>query len=285
MSGAAYANTLEQWFYSLPSLVQEVLHEPFSWMNDALKAVAGNPEELLAAIPQYQQYAAQVRALGDGQRFDRGHLNSSWSGDAHDAFNEQLTKIETQLAGLADAIGEVTGLLESGAKATVDGANMIIDIVTGLIMLALGTIAVNVALSVITLGTSLAAGAAMVIAQAAVAVARVARVMQKVAQILMKLADLFRKLSELLKSIVVVLKNIKGALKDAQALTKTAKGRAKVQAMVDFGVQKAMVSGGISAVTLGAVQIPGTGGELYSGGKEYVQGWRQATDAKEAVEE
>lgn len=281
MSGEEYANKLEQWFYSLPHLVQETLHEPFTWMNDALKAVAGHPEALLAAGQQYVQIADAVQQLGQQQLRDRAALAGRWRGDAYDAFTGTMQHVEAQLDTLAEATRQVRSLLESGAKACVDGANMIVDIVTSLIMLALGTIAVNVALSLVTFGTSLAAGVAEVLAQVTVSVARVARVVEKVAEVLMKLAKVFRKIQALLERIAEALTSIKETLKDAAVLAKTSKGWDKIGAKVSYGLQKTAVSKGLSLATGGAVTIPGSLGGFYHAGSEYVDGWQDASDARD----
>jgi hypothetical protein len=281
VSGDQYANKLEQWFSTLPQLVQETLHEPFSWMNNSLKAVAGHPEALLAAGDQYVQIAESVHLLGQQQLQHRSALAGQWRGDAYDAFTDRMQFVEAQLDKLGDAIKQVKDVLESGAKACVESANMIIDIVTSLIMFALGTIAVNLALSLVTLGTSLAAGVALVIARAVAAVARVARVVEKLAELLAKLAQVFLKLSRLLEKVAQVLREIKTVLKEAQLLAKTSKGWDKVGAKVSFGIQKTIVSKGIAVGTAGTINIPGAAGGLYHAGQEYVDGWQDAGDAQD----
>jgi uncharacterized protein YukE len=280
-----YANKLEHWFYSLPSLVQEVLHEPFSWMNNALRSVAGQPDALLAAGSQCIQLGETIHQLSQQQQRDRASLAGHWSGDAYDGFTASMQHIEAQLDKLADGVRRVDELLKSGAHACLDSANMIIDIVTSLIMLALGTIAVNVALSVISLGTTPAAGVAEVIAQALAAAARVARVLEKTAQILEKLSELFFKLNRLLKQITEILKQIKEVLAESKALAKTSQGWDKLGAKVSFGLQKTAVSKGIWAATGGTVNIPGTAGGLYHAGKEYVDGWQRAGDVQDEAQQ
>jgi WXG100 family type VII secretion target len=279
-----YANKLEIWFSSLPSLVQETLHEPFRWMNDGLKSVSGNPQELLAAAPQYLQIADTVSRLGREQLNDRNALTGRWSGDAFDAFSAQMDHINDQFNQLSHAIGQVQGLLESGAKACVDGANMIIDLVTSLIMFALGLIAVNVALAIITVGTSLAASVALVVARAAQTLAKVARVIEKVAEVLTKLANLFRKLHEILKKVTELLKQLETYLKEQKAAAKAAKGMDWARKTAVFTGKNAAVSQAIKYGTGGLVAPPGVGGSTYHGLREYGDGWIDAGDAGHAVQ-
>jgi uncharacterized protein YukE len=284
VSGHEHANKLEQWFYSLPHLVQETLHEPFTWMNDALRSVAGNPDALLAAVPEYVAIAAAVHHLGEQQFQDRTALAAHWRGDAYDAFTDTTQYVEVQLDKLAETIKQVKGVLEAGATACVESANMIIDLVTSLVMFALGTIAVNVALSVITAGTSLAAGVAMVLGKAATTAAQVARVLEKTAQILNKLAQIFYKLEKLLRQITQVIKEIKEVLKESQALAKSAKGWDKVGAKISFSLQQTVVSKGITLGTAGAISIPGGAGSLYHAGQDYVDGRGHAGDAQDEAQ-
>jgi uncharacterized protein YukE len=276
-----YANKLEVWFSSLPGIVQDALHEPFSWMDNALRSVAGDPDALLAAVPQYLQIADAVEQVGRQQLADRQALAGHWSGEAYDAFCGRMQFVEAQLDQVAQTIRQVKEVLETGARACVESANMIIDLVTSLIMFALGTLAVNVALSVITFGASLAAEVALVIARAATTLAKVARVVEKLAAVLNKIAQVFVKLEKLLRRIVEILKQIKEVLKEADALTKASKGWDKVGAMVSGGIQKAVVSKGIWAVTGGTVNIPGGVGSLVHSGSDYVEGWQQAGQAED----
>jgi len=279
-----YANKLEAWFSSLPSLVQEVLHEPFTWMNDGLKSVSGNPQALLTAAPQYLQIADTVSRLGREQLNDRNALIGRWSGDAFDAFSAQMDHITDQFSQLAHAIGQVEDLLKSGAKACVDGANMIIDLVTSLIMFALGLIAVNVALSIITLGSSLAASVALVVARAAQTLAKVARVIEKVAEVLTKLASLFKRLHEILKKVTELLKQLETYLKEEKAAAKAAKGMDRLRKTAVFTGKNAAVSQAIKYGTGALVAPPGVGGSVYHGLRDYSEGWTDAGDARDAVQ-
>jgi uncharacterized protein YukE/ElaB/YqjD/DUF883 family membrane-anchored ribosome-binding protein len=278
-----YANKLETWFAGLPSLVQEVLHEPFTWMNDGLKQVSGDPQALLAAAPQYLQIADGVSQLARQQVQDRQALVGKWGGDAFDAFSTNLERINEQLGQLSLAVGKVQGLLEQGAQACVDGANMIIDIVTSLIMFAISLIAVNIALSIITFGASLAASVAAVVARAAVEMAKIARIIEKVAEVLTKIANFFKKLEEILKKVVALLKRLQEYLNEAKKASKAAQGMDKLKKTASFTAQNVGVSKAIDWGTGGVVAPPGTAGAAYEGGRDYVDGWNHASDSQDAV--
>jgi uncharacterized protein YukE len=58
-----------------------------------------------------------VQELGQQQLRDRAALSEHWSGDAHDAFEAAMARIESQLDQLATAIRATKEVLEVGAQA------------------------------------------------------------------------------------------------------------------------------------------------------------------------
>ncbi|HYU83738.1 MAG TPA: hypothetical protein VEK80_02945, partial [Kribbellaceae bacterium] len=181
------------------------------------------------------------------------------------------------------AVKKARELLESGAKACVEGANMIIDIVVTLLMLVLADLAVGVALSVLSFGASLAAMVAKWIADGLMALSRVARVLQKTAQILKKLADLFYKIEKLFRAISRILKELYEVLQESLAFKKGAKGWDKVGATVSHGIVRGVMAKGIWAGTGGTVNIPGPLGSGYKAGKDYVEAWQDGSDATDSA--
>lgn len=279
-----YANELEHWFYSLPQLVQETLHEPFDWINGVLKDISGDPEDLIAAGMQYTALGNAVRAAGQQQLGDRRVLDMHWRGQAHDAFDRRMESFESRLDKLGSAIAHTNDVLSTGAKAAVDGANMIIDIVKGLIMFALGQIAVNVALSVVTLGTSLAAGVAEVMLKAAEALSKVMKVVEKLAQVMNKIVRILNKITRLLKDITDVLRDIKKLLRAMKDYARGVNGfKAKILAQMAKGTANAIVTKTIDVGTFGVVDPPGAVGSAIQAGSDYVDGWKDASETQKAA--
>lgn len=281
---AEHANKLESWFYGLPSLCQEVLQEPFEWMNDNLKQVAGDPDKIMAAIPQYQQVAASVGAVGTALGADRQTLSASWAGEAYEAFSARVDDIDQQIAGIVANLGQMPELLKVSADACIEGANLIVDIVTSLIMFALSTIAVNVALAIVTVGTSLAAGVAAVVARAATETAKVLRVVEKVAAVLEKVAAAFTKIEEALRKILVFLKKVKDMLVQMKAATKGLKGKEFLAAQAKFQAANFGVSTAIKVGTGGTVAPPGGVGLLKDAGQDYVEGLTDGNRANQLAD-
>jgi WXG100 family type VII secretion target len=277
------ANKLEAWFAGLPGIVQSALHEPFTWMNESLKSVSGDPQALLAAAPHYLSLASSVTAIADDQLRDRDNLARAWSGDAFEAFSATVDLIDNQLRQLTDALGNVPQLLDSAAQACVESANMIIDLVTSLIMFAISLLVTNLALAILTAGVSAAASVAVVLARAAQTAAQIASVVTKLSQILTKVAEILRKLAAILQRIVALLKRLQQVLTDMKKAAKTAQGMDKARKKAEFLGRNALVTNAVAVGTLGVVDPPTTGRAAKSAGKDYLRGLNDANDAIDSV--
>jgi WXG100 family type VII secretion target len=280
---AEAANKLESWYAGLPGIVQSTLHEPYQVMDNALRSVSGDPDALRAAAPHYLQYAQQVHQLAAAQLQDTAALNGHWEGEAHEAFSQSVTFVDQQLQQLEAALKGVPELLESGAQACVEGANMIIDIVTSLVMFAIGILVTNLALSVLTFGASLAAAVVEVLAEAAAGLARVASVVEKVAAVLEKIANVLEKIAKILAKIRDLLQKLSKALDEEKAALKTYKGMDRIKKQATFIGKNVAVSQAIKYGTGGYDSPPGGVGKLYEGGKDYYGAWQDTDDAQDAA--
>lgn len=277
------ANKLESWYAGLPGIVQSTLHEPYQWIDDALRKVAGDPQALVDAAPHYLAYAQQVSRLAAAQLQDKAALNGHWEGEAFEAFSQSVTFIDQQLQQLEQSLENVPELLESGAQACVEGANMIIDLVTSLVMFAIGALITNLALSILTFGASLAAAVVEVMAEAAVTLARVAGVIEKVGAVLTKIANVLEKIAKILAKIRDLLQKLSKALDEEKAALKTYKGMEKVKNFATFTGKNVAVTEAIKYGTGGYDAPPGGVGKLYEGGKDYWEGYQDAGDAQDAA--
>jgi len=273
------ANKLEAWFGSLPGIVQSTLHEPFTWLNESLKAVSGDPQALLAAGPQYVRIASTITTIAQDQIRDRDELAPRWNGDAYDAFSATVDLIDSQLQQLSAALGNVPAFLDSAAQACVESANMIIDLVTSLIMFAISMLVVNLALSIVTFGASAAVAIAGVLARAAQVASEVASVVSRLSEVLAKVAEILRKLQAILQKIVTLLKRLEQVLAEAKSAAKAAKGVDKVRKQAAFMGKNALTGNAVKLGTAGLVAPPTTGSAAKDAGVDYFKGFNDATDA------
>ncbi len=284
MAAEQYSNELEQTFNSLPGWVQSPLRPIYDKMDEGLKWVAGNPDDLLKAGQAYVALGTQVQKLAQQQQTDRGKLSGRWTGDAYEAFSRKMQEVEQNLGKLGEATGKTNEILEAGAEACVEGANMIIDIIVMVLSLILSELAINLALSVLTFGASLLAEVAEFIATALSGLARVLQVVEKVATVLEKVAQIFQKIASIFKEIKSILEMIKELLAVLKDLKKGAKGLEKLGWFAAHAGGKAAVAKGIQYGSGGNVVIPGFGGEVFKAGKDYKAGVDDAGKAEEAAE-
>lgn len=211
-SGLEYANRLEQWFLSAPDPVQQVLRPVFDPTNDLLKAVAGDPQDLVRAGQRYVDLGKQMLTTTEQWRNDWGMLAGAWEGEGYDAFLRRAEDIEDKLRQTSEATGSTQEVLEAAAQACVEGANLIIDVVVTLIAFAVSTFIIKAALAVFTFGASMAAWVAEQVAAGALALARVTQIVARVAQVLQRVAQIFERISSLLQRLADILRAVRQLL-------------------------------------------------------------------------
>lgn len=274
-AGTEYANKLEQWFQSTPGPVQDVLRPVFDPANNLLKAVAGDPDDLIRAGQRYVEVSQQILAIAEQQTTDRGMLSGAWEGLGYDAFTERAKDIEQKLEDIGEVTGRTQEVLEAAAKACVEGANLIIDIVTALIMFAITTLVIKAALAALTFGASMAAWVAEQIAAGAAALARIMQVVAKVATALQKIAAFFKQLAAVLDSVANLLNALRNILKGLDLLVKSTPllSGARVATMAARGAAYAATNQGL------------LGGAVPTGVGQTVEAGRTVGDIVDAVDE
>ncbi|HEX6499540.1 MAG TPA: WXG100 family type VII secretion target [Micromonosporaceae bacterium] len=280
----AYANELENWFNSFPSIIQHPVRPLFDKMNEGLRWVAGNPQELARAGATYVQIGESVHAIANQQRSDVAALAGQWTGDAYQAFVAKMQDVEQKLDQLGDSIAKTKELLDAAAQAAVDGANMIIDIITATLSAMLAELAINGALAFFTFGASLAAMVAEWIADAVAALAQIMRVVGKVAQLLEKLYQLFTKLAETFRMLESFFRGLKELLAVLKSIKQGANGLKAKAAWTGVHAGAKLFAGKvIQGATVGNVSIPGMVGSGVHAGEDYWDAHQAANRAAEAA--
>jgi uncharacterized protein YukE len=278
------ANQLEVWFSGLPEMVQSILHEPFTWMNESLKSVSGDPQALMAAIPHYMRLADTVNRLADDQLPERDQLSTVWTGDAYFAFDANVDLIDDQLRKLADTMTKVPELLQNGAEACAEAANVIIDLIIGLVMFVVSLVITNLALAIVTAGTSIAAAAAAGLARAAQVMARISRVITKLSRLLRKISESLYKLRARLDRQKDTLKALQDVLTDMKKDAKNFSGMEKLRRKGDFYTANGLVTTGVKIGTFGVVAPPTTVSAVEDAGKNYYDAARAAESAEDVAD-
>ncbi|MDQ2750264.1 MAG: WXG100 family type VII secretion target [Actinomycetota bacterium] len=217
----AYDNRLETWWAGMPAEIRSVFNPLYEKADELLKAVAGDPADLMRAGAVYAALGPQLSGIGTAIKNDAGALSAGWHGDAYDQFKAKVDRLEQVTKSTGDATTQTQEILTAAAQAAVDGANTIVDIVVMVIEFALGTLAIAAATAIISLGTSMAAWVAAQLAEGAAALARVLSIVAKVAQVLEKVAEILTKISKILKTIAEIFMDWAKFVKGLTLLPKT----------------------------------------------------------------
>ncbi|MEU8662851.1 WXG100 family type VII secretion target [Actinoplanes philippinensis] len=284
MSQAA-ANQLESWFAGLPDIVQSVLHEPFTSINESLKAVSGDPQTLMAAAPQYAAMAATVTAMADAQMREGNELASAWEGSAYVAIAADIGLIDRQLRYLSDSLDQVPELLEQSAAACVEAANVIISLVTSLVMFVISIWITNLALLVVTAGTSMAAFATATLAKAAKTLSDVTRVITRLSRVLKKVAGLLEKLTEILQKLYRAMGRFHETLTKMKKAGKATKGIEGWRKTAAFHSANGATAQAVGIATFGVVTPPTLVSAAEDAAKNYYDAGRAAERADDFTEE
>lgn len=206
MTAVAYTNDLEQQFSQLPGWLQAPLSGIYHEIDGWLKAVAGNPQELLQAGDEYAALAAHIHELGQEQRASRARLAGQWQGQAYEAFSAAMSQLEAQIDGLAQATAHTKEVLAAAAQACTEGADAICQIFGALISWLITSFVVNAVLAFFTFGAALAAEVAEAVSGALESLAQVVQVSEKVAAVLERVAEILDQIAQALAKVSDALK-------------------------------------------------------------------------------
>jgi uncharacterized protein YukE len=273
VSGADYSNLLEQQFHRLPGFLQGLLRDPFNWIDDVVRDIAGQPEELLNAGAGYAALGRQISQLGAEQYQDRtAILAKAWQGQAYEAFSAQMTGIEQRIETLATATAQTQPLLEAAAQACTQSADVIVEIVEGTISFIIQDAVISGLASLFTFGAAAAAGAAAAVAEFATACDEVGGVVARLAALLEKVAALLAKIDEICTEAALYLKKLQVALKEAKGFQKLLP---KLQRTgINMGVRAA------AGTALDGKPFPGPAGGAYGAARSAYRGYQDAQQAQ-----
>ncbi|WP_285745762.1 hypothetical protein [Lentzea sp. NBRC 105346] len=164
-------------------------------LDDALKLVTGDEEELGNAAEKFEQVAKDLKAMGEKFADTVETGLQSWHGEASGASRERLSEFAE---GIMETGGEAESIvaLLNGSKALMKTAyDLVMDLIASLIEWLIITWLAAQAAAVPTCGASEVAAAGATAVEVGVTTSRVAKIVQKVTQILQKIGRVFKVLS------------------------------------------------------------------------------------------
>jgi WXG100 family type VII secretion target len=191
---------VNDWMSPLSGLLDELMRPVVEPLAEQLEFVTGDPEGLQSAADLWAKQADELRDLIADQRRDRADLAHEWSGEAADAFMNELVDLETEFEAEAADMEATAELLREAAEECRVVQEMVETIIRELIEWALITLAASAAFAALTAGISAAAGTAAAAAEGALAATRIASLVARLARALQKIADRMKALSVLAKT-------------------------------------------------------------------------------------
>lgn len=216
-----YQNELETWWAGMPGEIQSVFGFAYDKADELLKAVAGDPDDLVRAGSVYASIGPQITDLGTQVQSDAAALAPSWKGDAYTEFKAKIDQLQQTMKACGESTAQTDQILQAAAQAAVDGANTIVDIVVTVIEFALGTLVLAAATALISFGATMAAWVAEQLAAAAEALSEILSVVARVAQVLEKVAEVLRKIQVILEQISQIFMDWAKFVKGLKLLPKT----------------------------------------------------------------
>lgn len=161
-------------------------------LDDALKLVTGDPDQLENAATKFTKVAKDLKNLGTdfARTVDSGL--ATWHGEAAGKGHERLKEFAEGITMTSGEAESVVGLLE-GSKALMQTAyDLVMDIIAALVEWLIITWLAAQAAAVPTLGGSEVAAAAATAVEVGVATTRVTKIVTKVTQLLQKISRVFK---------------------------------------------------------------------------------------------
>ena len=164
-------------------------------LDDALKLVTGDEEQLALAAKHFEKVAADLQALSEKFAGTVEGGLASWQGQAADASRERLGEFAVGIAETGKEAESVVTLITGSAALMKTAYDLVMDLIASLIEWLIITWLAAQAAAVPTLGASEVAAAGATAVQVGVTVSRVSRIVQRVTAVLTKIGRVFKVLT------------------------------------------------------------------------------------------
>ncbi|WP_367134819.1 hypothetical protein [Saccharothrix sp. HUAS TT1] len=164
-------------------------------LDDALKLVTGDEEQLTLAARHFEKVAADLKALSETFAGTVEGGLASWRGEAAEASRERLGEFAVGIAETGGEAESIVTLLTGSAALMKTAHDLVMDLIASLVEWLIITWLAAQAAAVPTLGASEVAAAGATAVQVGVTVSRVSRIVQRVTAVLQKIGRVFKVLT------------------------------------------------------------------------------------------
>lgn len=184
-------------FSQAPFLVQGALGIARAGTTMLVQAVAGEPDTLEAAAPQYREIARQVAELSSSAA-EASNING-WEGQAREAFDAKVKAVADQTEALSPQIAQTADLLVQAAQTSRRAAEQIVNTVQQTIQMITAAYQKVKAAAAVSLGQAIAAFIQWVISMGAQIVSMVRQIGEMAAGLLSRAGAMLQRLGSLVQ--------------------------------------------------------------------------------------
>lgn len=195
VSGLPIAGLIADPLHTLLTFGLGFLIDVIKPLDDALKLVTGDEEELKNAAEEFGEVSKKLESLAKDFKDKIGSGLSSWRGASANAARERLVEFGTGIEDTKGVADSIVTLLEGSAALMKTAYDLVMDLIASLIEWLIITWLAAQAAAVPTLGASEVAAAVATTAEVAVATTRVGRIVQRVTAVLQKIGKVLKVLS------------------------------------------------------------------------------------------
>ncbi|MET0233197.1 MAG: WXG100 family type VII secretion target [Kibdelosporangium sp.] len=156
-------------------------------VNFVLEPAVGDPEQMRSTAKGWENVAAWLRNLADGEDARTNATSAIWEGESADAFRAQMTEFGSGARAMAGDINDLKGVLETAADIFDTFVQVAVDIIQEFVLGLIVEWLAALAASWITAGASVAAAGAATTAQGAVTGGRLAQKVEELRRTLQRL--------------------------------------------------------------------------------------------------
>lgn len=195
VSGLPIAGMITDPLHTLLTVGLGFLIDVIKPLDDALKLVTGDEEELKNAAEEFGVVSEQLGTLAQDFKSKIGSGLSSWQGESANAARERLVEFGAGIEDTKGVADSIVTLLNGSAALMKTAYDLVMDLIASFVEWLIITWLAAQAAAVPTLGASEVAAAGATAAEIAIATTRVGRIVQRVTAVLKKIGRVLKVLS------------------------------------------------------------------------------------------
>jgi WXG100 family type VII secretion target len=177
------------------------LIEHISFLKEPLDALAGNPDDINRVIDNYKTAALEMHQVADDHESSLTGTQSTWTGEASDAYHASMDKLTGELRSMAAAMDGTAAIVGVSGTLVLMLRDQVRDWIASFVADLIEHALVAVATAAITLGSSVAVFIGTTVVRAAALGTKIATKLSKLLAAFARQSTRLAKLSEAMHKI------------------------------------------------------------------------------------